>query len=41
MLNNFDIPVGIKSRRHPLTSTNENVILSDLLELKPFAINNI
>jgi hypothetical protein len=22
MMNNFDIAVGIKSRRHPLTSTN-------------------
>ena len=39
MINNFDIAIGIKSRRHPLTSTNFRD-LSDLLELKPFAINN-
>ena len=47
MINNFDIAVGIKSRFKNASSRlsqeqifGENVILSDLLELKPFAINN-
>jgi hypothetical protein len=42
MINNFDIAVGI--RQEGILSQpqifGENIILSDLLKFKPFAINN-
>ena len=44
IINNFDIAVGIKkkasSHKHKSSEKDENIILSDLLELKPFASIN-